>query len=402
VRLSKPLTFIFLAGAVLAAPAILSAACEKAIYTFQGGSDCAPYGALISDPAGNLYGTTYGGRFQSGTVFQLTPGSGAWTETVLHTFNGGNDGKNPVVGLVRDPAGNLYGTAPAGGASNAGVIFEMTPGSEGWTESVIYTFTGGADGSQPYAGLILDQAGNLYGTTSQGGSTNNGVAFKLAPGSGGWTESVLYTFNGTSDGGTPQAPLMFDQAGNLYGTTTQGGAAGAGVAFKLTPANGGWSESVLYAFTGGNDGGDLEAGLVRGQNGILYGTANAQGSDDLGTVFQLRPDVNALPGAAGNWTANALYSFDGGDGGANPNSGLLLDQAGNLDGTAEDGAAGWGVVYRLTPGSNGWSQSVLYTFTGGPDGGFPESSLLQDNAGNLYGTTVAGGQSCGVVYEITP
>ena len=393
---------------------------EKALYTFQSGSDCAPYGALISDSAGNLYGTTYGDRSHYGTVFQLTPGSGSWTKNVLHSFAGGVDGRNPVVGLVRDQAGNLYGTAPIGGASSSGVVFQLTPGSGGWTENVIYTFTGGADGAEPYASLVLDQAGNLYGTTSQGGATGNGVVFQLTPGSGGWTESVLYSFTGANDGGWPMAPLVLDQSGNLYGTTTQGGTAGVGVAFKLSPEvgrlrplastltgtlrpqAGNWTETVLYSFTGGNDGGQPQGGLTREQDGSLYSTTQGGGSDQSGVVFKLRPNISALPGASSPWTETSIYSFTGGDDGANPDTGLLLDQAGKLDGTAQTGGGGFGVVFRMTPGSSGWTNSVLYTFTGGADGGFPESTLMQDSAGNLYGTTVAGGQGCGVVYQITP
>ena len=322
-----------------------------------------------------------------------------------------------MVGVVRDQAGNLYGTAPIGGADNHGVVFELTPGSGGWTETILYTFTGGNDGAMPYSSLILDQAGNLYGTTSQGGAGGSGLVYELSPSSGGWSETVLYSFTGGDDGGWPMGALLFDPAGNLYGTTSQSGSGGWGGVFKLAPnpgmlqpgavgkgrpGAGSWTETTLYSFTGGDDGAQPEAGLARDQYGSLYGTANGGGTGQAGVVFRVRPNVSALPIPIGPWTESALYSFTGGDDGANPNTGVVLDQAGNLDGTAQTGGAGWGVVFRLTPGAGGWSPNVLYSFTGGTDGGFPESTPMLDSAGNLYGTTVAGGSGCGVVYEITP
>jgi uncharacterized repeat protein (TIGR03803 family) len=386
------------------ATAALAQASQKALYSFSGGDDCAPYGSLISDSQGNLYGTTYGDRVHFGTVYQLAPNSdGTWTRSLLYTFMGGADGRNPVEGLVRDAAGNLYGTTPIDGASGQGTVFEVSPASGGWTEKILYSFTGADDGAIPYSTLSMDAAGNLYGTTSQGGSTGNGVVYKLTPGSNGWTESVLYAFNGANDGSWPNGPLTFDQYGNLYGTTTQAGADGWGTVYKLTPTQNGWQASVLYSFTGAEDGSDPESGVLRDRNGVLYGTTNGGGTGEAGTVFQLRPNVSALPGVSAPWVETVMYAFSGGDDGSNIDQGLAFDAAGNLNGTAEGGSNNYGVVYRMTPGSNGWSQSVLYTFTGGADGGFPESTVLSDNSGNLFGTTIAGGaNSCGVVYQVTP
>lgn len=408
-RITRTVAFGFYTALFVAAAVALASAGENVLYTFQGGNDCQPYGALISDPAGNLYGTTYGDRLEHpGAVYQLTPGSGGtWTETVLHTFGTGNDGKNPVVGMVRDQAGNLYGTTPIGGASNHGVVFELSPSSNGWTETILYAFTGGADGAMPYAIPILDQAGNLYGATSQGGSSNNGVVFKLTPGSGGWTETVLYTFSGGGDGGWPIAPLTFDPAGNLYGTTSQGGAGGWGNVFKLAPTSNGWVQSVLYAFTGADDGAQPQAPLVRDPFGSLYSTVPGGGSGSAGVVFRVRPPASAMPSLSGAWDENVLYSFTGGNDGAGPNNGVIFDQAGNLDGVAPvAGSGGFGVVYQLMPGSTGWSQNVLYSFTGGADGGFPEAPVLLDSAGNIDGTTIAGGNvsgrnGCGVAFQIS-
>jgi uncharacterized repeat protein (TIGR03803 family) len=404
--LKKTVVLAVQAAVFVALAVSMASAGENVLYNFPAGDGCAPYGSLISDPAGNFYGTTYGDREHFGTVYQLTLGSGgAYTQTVLHTFLGGADGRNPVVGLVRDQAGNLYGTVQLAGGGSAGTVFEMTPASNGtWTESTIYTFTGGTDGAVPLSPLIMDAAGNLYGTTSQGGSTGNGVIYELSPNSGGWTETVLYNFNGGDDGSAPAGTLLFDNAGSLYGTASGGGADGAGTVFKLAPANGAWNFSLLYTLTGGDDGSDPEGGLARDRNGVLYGTANGGGSGLSGTVFQVRPSISALPGISAPWMARVLYAFSSGDDGGNPDTGVTVDQAGNLNGTSESGGAGgFGVVFRMTPGSTGWSQSVLYSFSGGADGGFPESRVMMDGAGNIYGTTVSGGASqCGVAYQITP
>lgn len=404
-RINRTVVLGFSTAVFLATAVAIASAGENVLYTFQGGNDCQPYGALISDLSGNLYGTTSGDRFSHpGTAYELTPGSGGtWTETVLHTFGTGTDGRNPVVGMVRDSAGNLYGTTPIGGASNHGVVFELSPGSNGWTETILYAFTGGNDGAMPYAIPVFDQAGNLYGVTSQGGSSNQGVAFELSPGSNGWTEKVLYTFSGGNDGGWPIAPLVFDQAGNLYGTASQGGAGGWGTVFKLTPASNGWVQSVLYAYTGGNDGAQPQSPIVRDRFGNLYSTATGGGTGEAGVVFQVRPPASAAPSFSGTWNNNVLYNFMGEDDGSGPNNGVVFDQVGNLDGVAPtSGSGGYGVVYQLTPGSTGWSQNVLYSFTGGADGGFPESPAILDGAGNIDGTTIAGGQgNCGVAYQIS-
>ncbi|HZP24066.1 MAG TPA: choice-of-anchor tandem repeat GloVer-containing protein [Terriglobales bacterium] len=394
--------FLALLTTVLLLPAgAWAASSENVLYTFQGGSDCAPYGSLILDAAGNLYGTTYGGRGVNGEVYKLSPDGGTYTKTTIYSFAGGSDGRNPVLGLVRDTAGNLYGTTPIGGTANRGVVYELSPNGSGWTETVLYAFSGGNDGAIPYSGVIFDQAGNLYGTASQGGANGNGVVFKLTPGANGWTESVLYAFTGGNDGSWPQGNILFDPAGNLYGATMQGGVDGWGTAYKLIPANGGWTEATLYGFTNGDDGSQPQAGLIRHPSGVLYGTANGGGSGQAGVVFQLRPYPTVQPNATAGWQETPIYSFTGGNDGAGSDTGMVFDQAGNLDGTAQEGGSGgFGVVYQLTPGSSGWTQNLLYSFTGGSDGGFPESTVALDSAGNLYGTTVAGGAGCGVVYQI--
>jgi uncharacterized repeat protein (TIGR03803 family) len=376
---------------------------EKILYSFTGGSDGgAPQGGLVLDGKGNLYGTTQqGGSNSGGTVFELTPNSnGTWTEQVLYSFTGlfGNsDGAFPYGSLVFDSKGNLYGTTVFGGTSFQGTVFELSPGTNGtWTENILYNFTGGADGGAPYGpGLSIDRAGNLYGTTNTGGSNGFGVVFEVVAGSNGnWTEKVLHAFTGGDDGSYPfGGPLLVDSTGSLYGNTSQGGTHDYGVVFKMTPnANGTWTEKVLYAFKN-TDGTTSPIGaLAFDTHGNIYGTAY--------DAFELSPGSN------GSWTEKPLHLFAGGSDGADPESGLVIDAAGNLYGTTNTGGKHRGTVFELSPGSNGnWTEKILHRFspTGG-DGIFPYIvNLIIDGSGHLYGTTSGGGSSgFGVVYKVTP
>jgi uncharacterized repeat protein (TIGR03803 family) len=383
------------------------------LHSFTGADGGIPTAGLVRDAAGNLYGTTAVGGAECpfpvngtcGVVFKLSPSG---TETVLHTFTGEEDGGIPRAGLIRDSTGNLYGTTQWGGSGHpcagegntCGVVFQLNPNG---TETVLYSFSG-ADGGQPYAGLIQDAEGNLYGTTQGGGASNAGVVFKLSP-SG--TETVLYSFTGGADGALPEAGLVRDAAGNLYGTTPSGGehvdgcpGRGCGVVFKVSS---GGTETVLHSFTGGADGVLPEAGLVRDGEGNLYGTTYGGGAFSRGVVFELiRCDT-----AASGYEFKVLYSFTGGIDGAYPAAGLLRDAAGNLYGTTSGGASGGrGVVFKLGPTG---AEMVLHSFTGGPGGANPVAGLIQDPAGNLYGTTSSGGIKsdacngfCGVVFRLTP
>jgi uncharacterized repeat protein (TIGR03803 family) len=380
---------------------------------------CNPLGGLTFDQAGNLYGTTeYGGALSQGAVFKLTPNKdGSWSESILYSFTGGSDGGFPVAGLIFDQAGNLYGTAWWGGAYNGGVAFRLAPNLDGsWTESVLYGFTRGQDGGSPYAGLIFDAVGNLYGTTWVGGFGCNagcGVVFELTPNSdGSWTESVLHSFcslKNCADGGLPLAGLIFDQAGNLYGTTAWYGAYGGGVVFRLTRnPDGSWTESVLHTFSRGSDGGNPYAGVILDQVGNLYGTTeyggfipNVGGCTEIGcgVVFRLTPNSN------GGWKEKVLHQFTDGRDGGNPVAGLIFDQAGNLYGTTESGGGEfrYGVVFELAPNSNGgWKERLLWAFEDNP-GALPDAGLVFDAAGNLYSTTIGDGtKTFGSVFEITP
>ena len=278
---------------------------ERAIYPFGGGSDGAnPYGAdLIFDQAGNIYGTTYNGGGGGcsggcGTVYKLTPSNGTWTESLIYSFTQGGDGQHPWGGVIFDQSGNLYGTTTYGGAYGSGAIYKLTPSGSGWTESLLYSFTGGTDGANPYAGLIFDQAGNLYGAAAVGGSGNGGTAFELTPSNGSWTFNPLYSFTGPGGAFAPGpiANLAFDSAGNLYGTTHGDGPYYVGSVFKLTPAGGSWTYTSLHDFTNGNDGGAPRSSIIFDKNGNLYGTAASGGTGDpdncygsCGVVFEITP-----------------------------------------------------------------------------------------------------------------
>jgi uncharacterized repeat protein (TIGR03803 family) len=260
---------------------------ESVVYSFTGGSDGGlPFqnGKLLLDPSGNLYGTaSEGGANNAGLVFELTPSAHGWKETVLYSFTGAADGGAPNAGLVRRGA-SLFGVTYAGGASGNGTVFQLTASKGSWTESVLYSFAGGSDGANPEGGVLFDTAGNLYGTTYLGGSPGYGTVYTLTHSLSGWTENVIYSFGGGSDGANPVAFLIFDKTGNLYGTTSgsvSGGPTGYGSIFRLSATQAGWSETVLHSFTGGNDGGNpFDSLLLLGRN--LYGTTRDGGSSGLG------------------------------------------------------------------------------------------------------------------------
>jgi len=384
---------------------------ERVLYSFTGGADGEyPDSDLMIDSSGNLYGTAVtGGDFDSGAVFELTPNGSGWTETVLYSFTGGKDGGEPYGGVTLDADGNLYGTAVVGGSTRGvcvengcGVAFKLTNSGGVWSQSVIHTFTGGHDGSGPGAGLTLDKQGNLYGMTPTGGAYGLGVIYELTPGaSGGWAEKIIHAFTGGDDGGTGSAGrLLLNAAGNLYGVATVGGAYGSGTAFELAPLpNGAWRLNTLYAFKGQPDAGFPYGALTVDASGDLYGTSYYDGANDLGAVYELSHNGTA-------WSEKVLYSFQGGTDGSSPISNLVL-RAGSLYGTtSEGGAAGCscGTVFSLTPGAGAtWSESVLYSFKGAPDGAFVYNGMLAGPTGSLYGTTVHGGvDDEGSVFKFEP
>jgi uncharacterized repeat protein (TIGR03803 family) len=383
---------------------------ESVLHAFTLSTGYAPVGGVVFDGAGNLYGTAYYGGSTAcegqgcGVVFKLTPGAGGnWTYTEIYTFTGGTDGSHPTSTLVFDAAGNLYGaTTGEYFRGEFGTVFKLAPNLNGsWSFALVHSFGGGSDGMEPYF-LIVDEAGNLYGTTLHGGASNAGTVFSLTPTSGGkWKESLLHTFTGCLDGALP-ANLAVDSKGNLYGTTQRGGTAcypaGAGVAFELAPRSGGrWQEMVLHRFTGGTDGG-IPGNLMFDSAGILYGVALTGGNvsdcfnSGCGLVFQLTQGTN------GSWNESVLHKFNGGNG-LNPEA-IIFNSSGTLYGTTNSGASGYGLLYDL---GSAETENVIYQFSGGLDGGGPVGPLVLDKAGNLYGVTQLGGSfGSGVVYELTP
>jgi uncharacterized repeat protein (TIGR03803 family) len=385
------------------------------LYEFTGMPDGTnPQGDLLLDSSGNLYGTTSaGGAVGLGTIFKL---DATGTETVLYSFTGAPDGATPGGDLVQDSSGNLYGTTSQGGAGGCGestsgnppppnskqigcgTIFRLDATGK---ETILHTFTGTADGAVPVGGLVLDPSGNLYGTTTQGGANNAGVVFKV---DSSGQETVLYSFNGAPDGVHPMGGLLLDSSGNLYGTTFVGGAHGAGTVFKLDNAN---NETLLYSF-GGPDGASPQSGLVLDALGNLYGSTSQGGQGHCKTENPaFKPEVIGCGvvyklDAIGNETV--LINFGGLQGGAFPLDRLLLDAAGNLYGTTSQGGLGGCVVSNGEPGGSEQigcgtifeldatgSATTLYSFQLSGGGIFPSSGLIADAESNLYGTTYQGG-----------
>jgi uncharacterized repeat protein (TIGR03803 family) len=324
------------------------------------------------------------------------PSAWAQTFTVLHEFIGAGDGAEPLSGVIHDAAGNLYGVTNRGGSFNYGTVFRLDPTGK---ESQLHSFIGG-EGLGPNGGLLLDSAAHLYGTTTDGGAPEGGgcahgcgTIFKRDTAG---NQTILYAFTGKTDGGAPNAALIRDAAGNLYGTTTNGGIQscyvlfGCGVIFKLDTAN---HETVLYRFTDGTDG-KMPEGVVADAAGNLYGTTYDGGTLGIGTIFKLDP----------TGTLTELHSFTGGSDSSDPSGHLIMDSAGNLYGTTNGAfSTGYGIVFKLDTAAN---FTVLYTFTGGVDGSYP-NALVLDKAGNLYGAAFAGGTgsgcyygSCGIVFKL--
>jgi len=384
-----PLIAAFLFLAILSKPA--ESQTYKVIHNFTrvGDDGASPYGGPILDASGNLYGTTYaGGEFGAGNVYRLSPAGDSWKYSSLYNFFGEADGDGPAFGSLAVYDGALYGTTEGGGY--LGVAFKVGATATGWQEDVVHSFGHGTDGNEPVGGVVIDTAGNVYGTTLLGGVYGNGTVFQVTPAG---VERVIYSFVGGSDAVNPAAGVTLDAEGNLYGTTSFGGAHGVGAIYKLSPSGSTWTESVLYSFKGLKDGENPVGGLILDAAGNLYGGTFDGGDNGGGTVYELLP-------SGGSWTLSVLYGFSGGFGG--PYNKLTFDTDGNLYGaTNGEGANGFGLVFKLTPRNGHWKFSDLYDFTGGSDGGFPYGSLAVDVRGNIFGTTNIGGSvNQGVVFEI--
>ncbi|MGA2903244.1 MAG: choice-of-anchor tandem repeat GloVer-containing protein [Candidatus Korobacteraceae bacterium] len=376
----------------------------QVIYTFTSGDDGGePRAGITIDDVGNLYGTTEGGgTHYKGVVYQMTFENSSWTFTPLFEFPSWANGL-PYAGVARDANGALYGATECcvlNPNTQWGNVFKLEPSSTGlWNETILHWFSDGADGGDPYNTPIVDPASNVYGTTMFGGATRLcdyapydfgcGTVYKLSQSNGGWTESVLHDFTG-GDGKFPMSALLLDSAGNLYGTTAYGGAHNCGTAFELTPSGAVWTETVLHDFNFDNgDGCNPNSPLVFGPDGNLYGGTSG------GSVFQLSR-------SSGQWTFAVLHTFPSGEG---PVGNLAVDRAGSIYGAT--GGFEWGNVFRVSPSNGTWTYTSLHDFTGSSDGASPFGGVSIDANGNLYGTTFGGGSGqgfngWGVVYEITP
>ena len=408
---------------IMLAPALQATVHDKVLYRFTDGADGAYPNSLILDKAGNIYGTAqWGGDLNCsngypnsgcGVVFELLPsGDGKWQERVLYAFHGGTDGIQPVGNLLFDSSGNLYGTTLGGGTDTScsppfgcGTVFELSPNGDGsWAETVLYNFQGGSDGSSP-SGLTFDASGNLYGVSSiYAGS----AIYELSPPQekgGAWTETTIYT-TGNGSYVWVSSNLVFDREGNLYGSWFPNFCCGG--VFELKHLDGRWEKTDLYDFRGGGNGGEPVSGIIFDSKGRMYGTG-ISGGNNWGIAFELKP-------SGGQWTESMLYnfcSFNNCADGAWPYAPLVFDQAGNLYGTTGVGGVacadsdGCGVVFKLTPTKSGeWKETVLHRFKGGLDGYSPFYGAILDGKGHMYGTTSFGGtssgQGYGTVFEVTP
>jgi uncharacterized repeat protein (TIGR03803 family) len=400
---------IMFATAIVATPAALQAQTFTVLHNFTGGGDGAtPKAGLTMDAAENFYGTTYLGGTGYGVVFKLKHSGSGWVLTPLYSFAGGNDGANPFGRVAIAADGTLYGTTYLGGGttgcmgSGCGTVFHLTPSPEApkkalapWNETVIFSFTGVYTGANPQGDIVFDRSGNICGTTVSGGNLDYGAVYQLTPSGNSWSETIIYSPGDFNLFQAPYGGVVFDSAGNLYGTSSLGGYGGDGNVYRLSPAGSGWKAQSLHQFDG-TDGAEPIGGLILDSAGDLYGTTSIEGGG-YGTVFQ-------ITFGNGGWTFTTLHTFPTGKNYGGPIDQLFMDRAGNLYGTTfYDGAYGSGSVFKLAPSDGGWIYSSLHDFTGGSDGEYPWSSLIVDTNGNLYGTTAGGGgYGLGVVFQITP
>ena len=398
--MSAKLLALSLLLSTLVAPTLTQAAGKETdLYNFNPHIASNPFGGLTMDSSGNLYGATL-----SGTIFEFSPnGSGGWTYTSLcdcgTSYSFGS--------LAMDASGSLYGS------TYFGDVYEYSPSTSGtWTATLVYSFGTSGAGPSP---VILDAAGNLYGIFGTGGASGIGYVFELSPSATGtWTLTDLHDFDGAdgAESGSDAAGLLggltMNASGNLFGTTGAGGSGtdcggGCGVVFELTNNAGTWTETVLHSFTG-TDGQNPDAPLLIGPNGHLFGTTASGGANGFGVVFQ-------AASVDGTWQTTDLYSFTNANGdGAYPDSALIMDGSGDIFGTTDSGGGstnctvetdnGCGTAFELKRKGNTWTEGILHSFQGTGDGGFPGGVVLQN--GNLYGVAEVGGRyNVGLFYQLT-
>jgi uncharacterized repeat protein (TIGR03803 family) len=394
-----------MAQAMLSKTARPDAPAESVLYSFGSTSNDGYYpdSGLALDSSGNYYGTTeYGGVNGYGTVFKLSPSSNGYSETVIYSFGVYDYSYYSTEGVIVDSSGAVYGMTQSGGGSscNCGTVFKLTPGPSGYTESILHTFQGGSDGANPQGQLAIDGNGNLYGVTSGGGLSSDGTAFELSPSGSTYSYKQLYAFQGSpNDGSYPSAGLLVTSNGTLFGTTNSGGKRNQGTVVELSPNGSGvYAESVVYSFNGPKkDLSDPSAPLISDPAGNLYGTTNFGGAKYYGGVFRLTPSGDSYKEAV-------IYSFKGGKkDGRYPTNGVSIDASGNLYGTSNEGGLKTaGLVYELSPtGSKDYKETVLIDFADAFGGGYPEGGVIIGPDGALYGTTSQGGANRdGVAFKI--
>jgi len=401
------LTLSFLLATASALPA--AGATETLIYSFANAALGEPHGRLHF-VGSSLFGTASGGDDGKGQVFELTNSGGSWSEATILAFDGA-DGEYPAAGLIDSSGTFLFGTTPQGDTNGWGNAFILSNLGGSWTSATIWAFGGvAADGRLPGSDLIMDSSGDLYGTTFQGGASDYGTVFQLTENFSTWSETVLYSFKGGSDGDSPNSGVVMDASGALYGVAPYGGRCTyCGVAYELSQSGGVWKEKILHKFAAGTDGSDPFGPIVEDSSGNFYGTTyyggntSCQSPTGCGTVFELYI-------SSGVWKKKALYKFPGGSNGMNPAAGLATDASGSLYGTTVFGGGtgcggnGCGTVFKLSLSSGKWKETVLHRFSdSGGDGTEPVAAVILDASGSLYGTTQSGGaDGNGAVYEVTP
>ncbi|MGC1228645.1 MAG: choice-of-anchor tandem repeat GloVer-containing protein [Candidatus Sulfotelmatobacter sp.] len=405
-QLLSQFAFVIVLGCTIFSVGQAFAATENLIHSFNGQGDGGqPDAGLTPDGTGSFYGTTFvGGTYNCGVVYKLTHTTSGWAEVVLYSFKGGSsDGGNPSGQLAIDSAGNIYGTTRSGGKGYGinggpgyGILYQLSPTSAGWTETVLHFFFD--DGAT--SGLIIDAAGSLYGETGGGGASLAGTIYQMKRDASAWEYRTLYNFQSGNDGQYPSGGLIFDAKGNLYGTTILGGRLSFGTVFELQHANDTWSESLLYTFQSIVDGVGPQCALVFDADGNLYGTT-AYGGDTscangygCGEVFELSPSGDGV------WSETTLYGFTGSPDGHSPLVGLTRDGAGDLFGTTSNGGTvNAGALFELQRQTDGsFAESIVYSFNNNRDGGYPSTPLTLEGT-TFFGTTGSGGEnSQGVVF----
>lgn len=389
--------FVFLLAAI--APNA-QAQTFSVLHTFTGPDGLMPYSGVTLDAAGNLYGTTFGGGVNGmGAVYQLKHIGSGYFHYQLHAFTGGTDGAVPIGGVIFGPDGQLYGTTYNGGYEDSGVVFSLHPQASfcrsvncPWVETTLYNFAS-FDNSfgALYGEVAFDQAGNLYGTLAYGGSHSCGSVYQVSRSGGGWTGTTIYSFSSTAN---PTHNVIVDSAGNLYGTTDVQGQYDAGAVFELTPNGSGWTEQDIASLGAPGTGGYPLGGLIKDSAGNFYG--GETGLNGNASVFELSP-------SGGGWQLAMPYTWSFSNDVEGPVGNLVMDSSGNLYGTTMSlGAHGYGNIFKLTRNGDGWTYADLYDFQDNGDGAYPAGDLSIDGEGNIYGTNTGDQSGHGVVWKLTP